>query len=670
MVAYEQIAEKNIEEILTEMSECREDERSAQNQMVQVIATAGTILTLIFGATYIIDDMPKVLLFHLSNLVFCTAIGYITTLGISNVLRYHYLQDLEDRLFLLMSDISAEDAEQRLMHWMSFSAPVMTRNPQHIKGRYTWMHYLCYTIATACAIMFCTAITIIQYLSLGEYSIYDQFSIGLLILFFAFSMISFFYSSYKAKDIFRFARKISVDNRKRRLRASQQQGSENQEGKENEKENQENSVGLLKTISYFIYPKKKDLQKPVLLALGFITGIFLYNDVRPLETALKQFAVVFVAIDFLLYQARYQWNDIRGLREDRALGRKDRLPKIGGVKGDQLSVILSVTVMMVKVISQFVVILCFGGEMTVPLITCSIVIILVAILYEVARTKKKNKCIFFMVSLGYPLRFLAGLWSAHPKIPNFIVPLFGLPSKITFLLQQFWNNGEKGIDAAIQLPVVTLLLLAYAFWGVASVILAWTHETIDKKNTQKSYFRYLNKKVEKVSLTVPKKRWLLPGIYLLSLRENGRLKLPWNWTYISSISCLSLIVCIVAICSDTPVWGMFLTFELLTLVLSVCIIVKRSLFEDWGRLCVVVFLITTTLKSVLYVHYSAWYLFYIYMCLTQSVFTITYFFLRYDFDPDFDFVEKVKNISKKMISVILMLIIGKETSDFIYRDGG
>lgn len=73
------------------MSECREDERSAQNQMVQVIAAAGTILTLIFGATYIIDDMPKGLLFHLSNFVFCTAIRkqltfFSTKLGISGMI--------------------------------------------------------------------------------------------------------------------------------------------------------------------------------------------------------------------------------------------------------------------------------------------------------------------------------------------------------------------------------------------------------------------------------------------------------------------------------------------------------------------------------------------------------------------------------------------------------
>lgn len=653
MAAYEQVAEKNVEELLAEMSECREDERSAQNQMVQVIATAGTILTLIFGATYIIDDMPKGLLFHLSNFIFCTAIGYITTLGISNVLRYHYLRNIEDKLFLLISNCS--DTEHRLIHWMSFSAPVITRNPQHIKGQYTWMHYLCYTVATICAILFCVVITVIQYLSLDKYSVYDKVGMGLSVIFFSFSMMVFFYSAYKAEAIYRFARRVSSEKRKERLYELQQQGqndeSQKEKDRETSKKSQGYSTGFLKAVGYFIYPKKKDFQKPFLLALGFITGIFLNQDVRPLGVAIRQFTIVFITIDFFLYQARYQWNDIRGLREDRNAGKSDRLPKIAGDKNDRSSVKLSMIVMMVKIISLFIVIFCFGGEMTVPLLTCSIVIILVAILYEVARTKKKNKCIFFMVSLGYPLRFLAGLWSAHPKIPNFMVPLFELPSKITFFLQQFWNNGGKGIDAAIQLPVVALLLLAYGFWGVTSVILAWTHEAINKKRHQKSYYEYLSKKVKRGSLIMPKKsQWILPGNYLLSHRENGSLKLPRNWTYVCSISCLSFIVCIVALYSDTHIWGLFLAIEFATLALSVSIIVKRLLFQDRDRLCVMVFFIIMALKCALFIHCSGWYLFYIYIVLTQSLFTLAYFFLRYHFDPDFNFVDTVKKAMRVFLS--------------------
>ena len=40
------------EELLLELSQCREDERNCKNQMVQVISTASTILGVLFGSTY------------------------------------------------------------------------------------------------------------------------------------------------------------------------------------------------------------------------------------------------------------------------------------------------------------------------------------------------------------------------------------------------------------------------------------------------------------------------------------------------------------------------------------------------------------------------------------------------------------------------------------------
>ena len=44
------------EQLLTELSECREDERNCKDQMVQVIATASTILGVLFGSTYFSFD--------------------------------------------------------------------------------------------------------------------------------------------------------------------------------------------------------------------------------------------------------------------------------------------------------------------------------------------------------------------------------------------------------------------------------------------------------------------------------------------------------------------------------------------------------------------------------------------------------------------------------------
>ncbi len=75
---------QDLDEILNEISECREDERSSQNQIVQIISTAGTILGVILGAA--VFDTKNIIneniLFLLSCFIFGTAFSYIATLGI------------------------------------------------------------------------------------------------------------------------------------------------------------------------------------------------------------------------------------------------------------------------------------------------------------------------------------------------------------------------------------------------------------------------------------------------------------------------------------------------------------------------------------------------------------------------------------------------------------
>lgn len=88
--------EYNDEELISELEQCREDERNSENQVIQVIVTAGTILALIFGVSSF--GKYRSFLFLLSNLILCTTISYIASLGVNAVLRYHYMRDLEDKL--------------------------------------------------------------------------------------------------------------------------------------------------------------------------------------------------------------------------------------------------------------------------------------------------------------------------------------------------------------------------------------------------------------------------------------------------------------------------------------------------------------------------------------------------------------------------------------------
>lgn len=199
------------EEILSELSECREDERNAQNQMIQVIATAGAVLTFIFAAAGYFKEANKSVLFHLSNLVLCTALGYITSLGINNVLRYHYIEKLEDEMSKLHRKKEDEDS---FIHWMSFNTVITTRNPLHLYNKYSRMYYLCYSLSVVGPILFCVSLTVYQYILLEEYNVLDKMGITLLFVIILFSFAVYFYSSIKARKMFKEALLISEKKRK------------------------------------------------------------------------------------------------------------------------------------------------------------------------------------------------------------------------------------------------------------------------------------------------------------------------------------------------------------------------------------------------------------------------------------------------------------------------
>ena len=157
--------ENKFNEILQELSECREDERNSQNQMLQTIATAASALTLILGVSIFGSDeiiqqsYPlKLSLYLLSFIVLLAAISYIVYLGIENVLRFHYIRYLEDNI----SSIS--DKEPTTIHWINFNSAVNTKNIKHIfNSFYTLISYFSYFLSTLFVILFCLGLIVVQY---------------------------------------------------------------------------------------------------------------------------------------------------------------------------------------------------------------------------------------------------------------------------------------------------------------------------------------------------------------------------------------------------------------------------------------------------------------------------------------------------------------------------
>jgi hypothetical protein len=80
-------------------------------------------------------------------------------------------------------------------------------------------------------------------------------------------------------------------------------------------------------VGYLVVPRPKDLVKALLMPLAFALGV-LGNGGTDARTVLRA-AVVLLALELLIYPARYQWNDVRGFVSDQrhpAEAERGRLP--------------------------------------------------------------------------------------------------------------------------------------------------------------------------------------------------------------------------------------------------------------------------------------------------------------------------------------------------------
>ena len=497
--------ETRLQEIFSELSECREDERNSQNLIVQVLAATGTILGIVF-AFVDLKSRERYMLF-ICDLVFSVAFTFIITLGIGNVLRYHYIQDLEDRLGALVP-CGTDRAD--LVHWMSFSAPVVTRNPKHLNSRYSRIHFFCYAMATVSAILFCFFITYFLYSQIENPSCLDKAAIVYPVVFMAVSLVIFFYSCVKAKDMYWFALKSSIEKKQKRMeeRLCQQnrENMSNGEGMDTSgsavNSGKPSWMDRLRTWIYFIYPKTKDLQKMFLIVLGYIIGLAVLHAPMNLESVKQhgiRLVLVIVVVDVLVYQARYQWNDIRGLSEEAVMGMKHRLPT--EVLGKRPAVMISMILVVARLCMALYLSIRYGQDMQSPLLVCVGLIVVVSVLYELVREKKCVAGVFLIVGLGYPLRVLAGIWSACPELWNLADPVSGV-----------WTN---------QLTVL-ILLTACFFYGEFSVTIPWTCEALKQMHhtgmTVKEHYRYL---FETLQGRIDQPLWQQSGDVFSPMREKA-----------------------------------------------------------------------------------------------------------------------------------------------------
>ena len=608
-------------EILYELAECRQDERDSQNQILQTLATAASALTIIWGVSIFgelkdFSDITKKGIYILCVVVLLAAVSYVISLGITNSIRFHYIRQLEDSLL-------NEKNNNNIVHWMSFIASINTKNIKHIfNSKYTTVSFLVYSLAIIFAILFCLGLTMIEYF---VFNFSDPILLIIPIFLIFCAILLYVLSTVFAEKMYRFSYKHSFYQRKKRI-------IKMNNGISTIFQEKNRGNRFVKGLLYFIYPAVKDFHKLFLIIYGYLMGLLFINqykiNISTVKDSFFKIGVVVIIIEGLIYQARYQFNDIRGLKDDiKTHSVFNKSGKYLVECSDKRSlVLLSLFLIIIKMALAFLLIIKIGGKMKMPLLICSNLIIFITIFYEISRSMKWDIPVIIFVSLGYLLRILAGLWCAIPNL---------------------FENNTLLIELGYSQMNIWLLLLSFAAMGGFSVTISWIYEAFYQKRSGeivKHHYRYLFESFEERF-----DKYLQNndnGFY--PLIEKGKLSDWWNFYFLCSILLCSLNIVILnehnVICYVYECVLVFLVIRLcvssyneITFLLVILLICGVSKFIVTILLIELEIVIATV---VLYIH--------------QFLFIILYYYLRCRFNPHFNFFKS-----------IFLIFIGKDTFDII-----
>lgn len=609
-----------IELLISELNECREDERNTQSRILEVITLVGTILGILFGASFfnagrlnnviykfakvgnredsffreficlIFDNLTYIrFVFLLSLLIFSAAFTYIITLGIQNILRNHFMKSLYDRLYYLKNKQNhPDDAERgKFLFWNEYIAPITTQNIWHVSSSHTALYTGCYFSAVGCIILFSMGMLVTLFLQIEpkkqfDYMIIIVVGVGMLLTFYL-----FFRLNLKSGRVSQLAWDIAHDNQKIRL--------------EDKKESIYRQAKIFRRIlKYMIYPKRKDWQKPLLIIIGFVFALFL---TKQWPSVIEGITLLFfwIVFDFLAYQARYQINDIRGIAEDKEMERKNRLPfdeatsPVHAIKISKLVLALRIGV------AIFLTECCWEQNKTI--LRFSLFILLIStILYEFCRKRNRKTLVYILVGIGYPLRFFVGFMA------------------ITW-------SGKSYMECASELLIILTALWAY---GSMSAILAWTNEISDfiskRRESNESFPEsYKKKHYEDIQLKIKERYLRAEGFSInskiLPLREKGCFRDYWNTCFIISLLPTILLITdcsgksIVAFLSLIAIGLYFVSFYCARKRKCICIILGMIF-----QIAIVIWIVWSHKTTLIYV---------LPYLLLQLLIGITYFVLLY-----------------------------------------
>lgn len=452
MIERDNIEQMYVSELIGELEQCREDERASRNQMIAILGAVATFIAAVIGIAQIKEiqegwTQNNLFINGLSTLVLCAAIPYLANLGLLSCFRHHYVCDIEKEL----DEIVSIHKERKFFHWESISTPLITFNYKHILPGYPAVYSINMGICLA-SILLLAAIYILFIQTLSPEIVLATigsfvFSVGFwtVAIISAFTMIV---ASRSSKNIYKEAKE----------QAGKQFRAEDLNVK---------NKSIYKLFLYLFYPRPTDIQKNVFFIIGILFSAIINHSVgkpNSFEVTIAHLIFCWIVFDFLIYQARYQLNDLEGISNDDSHPGRDlrkRLPINDTILGPKRTAKLSLSVACFKIGCAFVMLIVYIRQSAwrrTAAIACLFLILLVSFAYEWAKRKEKYRWVLFLVSTGYSIRVFAGMLCEIDRLNTLL---------------------SKDI---VVLITMMLLLLGTAACGEFFVTLMWAQEGIYLKN--------------------------------------------------------------------------------------------------------------------------------------------------------------------------------------------
>lgn len=497
---------KRLEVLLLDYEMGRDDERTTWTLLSAVFSLAVGLLSLLGAAATQVAKIPDLLLAG-APLLPLSIFAYMQMIGAASTLRNYYLRGLESELRRYVPEPMDSLGELRPASFMG----IMVEMSSLRRGR------VAYRLVANLAL----ALMIIAF---GGLTVYIGFQVKPIALQLTMLIV------YGGSSILLFSETMaaSIGGRSLFLRTARgflRKSEEEQLPKVTTGRSPDEDQRSL--VSYLVFPRPADWIKWVIAP-----GVFL---VTAWSTGgwnnLGRFVLLWLILEYLIYLARYQWNDLRGLENDQShAGRRSRgrLPT-GDNDGHTLrNIRTSAIVALLRVLAAIVLAIVLG--VAGPVLLLIVAVFGIAVVYEVLRTREAEPlptsrtvvAIWLVVGLGYAVR--AGVGFALGGLPlTSLTPLAGMACFAMF---------------GVMFVLLTWALEATSYCRAGEDGKWYTRPELMDKPHIGALLRYLGRAPHASGLA---------GHDLAScaghavLAPRGRPLAPWNWAMMLSVALGALV---------------------------------------------------------------------------------------------------------------------------------